>query len=190
METIVLVPLPGSEEADLPRLAELLGEVFRAPVIVERAWRTMRFAFDASRGQYSSRAVLAALLHREGAAARRLLGVTGLDLFMPVLTFVFGEAQLRGRAAVVSTCRLSPEFYGLHADRELTQERLEKEAVHELGHTHGLLHCADNRCVMRSSTYVEELDSKDVGFCTRCLGEMVGQVGSEGGKTQPTARVR
>jgi archaemetzincin len=180
MATIVLVPLPGSAEADLPRLADLLGEVFLAPVAVEQAWRTMRFAFDTSRGQYSSRAVLAALLRREGAAGERILGVTGLDLFMPVLTFVFGEAQLRGQAAVVSTCRLAPTFYGLAADRELLQERLQKEAVHELGHTYGLLHCADTRCVMRRSTYVEELDSKDVGFCTRCLGQIAGQSGGKG----------
>jgi archaemetzincin len=40
--------------------------------------------------------------------------------------------------------------------------------VHELGHAFGLVHCRDQRCVMRASTYVEEVDLKDAGFCDAC----------------------
>jgi len=169
MGAIRLVPLPGSRDSDLQRLADLLGEVFHRRVAIAKAWSRVDFAFDPGRDQYSSRAILAALLQRQDAESERVLAVTGVDLFMPVLTFVFGEAQLDGCAAVVSTCRLAPDFYGLPPDPERLQERLEKEAIHELGHTYGLLHCPDDLCVMRSSTYVEELDSKDVGFCVECM---------------------
>jgi uncharacterized peroxidase-related enzyme len=90
------------------------------------------------------------------------------DLFVPVLTFVFGEAQLDGNCAVVSTARLDEEFYGLPARSDLLRERLVKEASHELGHTFGLRHCADWRCVMASSHAVERLDVKGADFCAAC----------------------
>jgi archaemetzincin len=172
MGRIHLVPLPGSGESNLPRLGDLLGEIFHSEVSIAPRWREIDFAFDVGRGQYSSRAILAALLGGRFAGGGRVLGVTGLDLFVPVLTFVFGEAQLQGRAAVVSSCRLANEYYGLAPDLERLQERLEKEAVHELGHTYGLVHCPDSLCVMRSSTYVEELDLKDAGMCADCLGKL------------------
>jgi archaemetzincin len=174
MGTIQVVPLPGSSDRDLPRLAARLHEVFHCPVALAPPWRDIDFALDVARTQYSSRAILAALLGRRDSDGERILGVTGLDLFVPVLTFVFGEAQLDGRAAVVSTCRLAADFYGLPPNELRLLERLEKEAVHELGHTYGLLHCPDDRCVMRSSTYVEELDMKEVHFCDDCMGQ-VGQ---------------
>ncbi|HYU31798.1 MAG TPA: archemetzincin, partial [Thermoanaerobaculia bacterium] len=76
--------------------------------------------------------------------------------------------QLPGRAAVVSLHRLAPELYGLPADEERLVERAEKEAIHELGHTFGLIHCRQPKCVMRSSTYVEEIDLKEGQFCEGC----------------------
>jgi archaemetzincin len=98
-----------------------------------------------------------------------VVGVTAVDLFVPVLTYVFGEAQLGGRAVVVSTHRLRPEAYGLPADDELVAARTEKEALHELGHTWGLRHCHAPDCVMRASTYAEEIDLKPAALCDRCL---------------------
>ena len=98
----------------------------------------------------------------------RVLGVTACDLYVPVLTFVFGEAQLDGNCAVVSLARLQEEFYGMPPRDDLLRERLVKEAAHELGHTFGLRHCADWRCVMASSHAVERLDVKGAEFCGAC----------------------
>ena len=106
--------------------------------------------------------------HGEDHAPERALGVTALDLFIPALSFVFGEAQLGGTAAVVSLHRLRAESYGLRPDPALLFERLVKEALHELGHTHGLVHCQSFDCVMRSSTYVEDIDQKPQLFCDSC----------------------
>src|SRR6185437_5909472 len=98
----------------------------------------------------------------------RILAVTRCDLYVPVLTFVFGEAQLDGFCAVVSAARLADEFYGLPPNERLRRERLIKEAAHELGHTYGLRHCSDWSCVMTSSHAVERLDIKTAAFCRCC----------------------
>lgn len=98
----------------------------------------------------------------------RILGVTAVDLYIPILTFVFGEAQLRGSCAVVSFHRLRQEFYGLPANSTVLGERLLKEAVHELGHTLPLAHCEDYQCVMSPSHGVERTDLKTSQFCTSC----------------------
>jgi archaemetzincin len=123
-------------------------------------------AFDARRGQHSSTRVLAWLQERHG-GVHRVLGVTDADLFIPILTFVFGEAQLGGRAAVVSTARLgdTPLIPGEAARIAL---RLQKEAVHELGHTFGLLHCADARCAMARSPSLRHVDAKSPVLCRAC----------------------
>ena len=113
-------------------------------------------------------------LERTADPDARVLGVTACDLYVPVLTFVFGEAQLEGNCALVSLARLKDEFYGLPPRDDLLHERLLKEAVHELGHTFGLRHCPDWQCVMTSSHAVERLDIKNVDFCASCRKEVAG----------------
>jgi archaemetzincin len=125
------------------------------------------FAFDSGRNQYHSTRLLERLT-REYATGFRILGVTPHDLYVPVLSFVFGEAQVSGLCAVVSTHRLREEIYGLPADPEILLDRLTKEAVHELGHTFGLRHCDDWTCVMASTNSVERLDIRTASFCERC----------------------
>jgi len=97
-----------------------------------------------------------------------------VDLFIPVLTFVFGQAQLGGKAAVVSTLRLKQEYYELPPNETVFLERLGKEAVHELGHTFGLVHCLNQGCVLNASTYVEEIDLKEADFCPECAQLLAG----------------
>jgi archaemetzincin len=98
----------------------------------------------------------------------RMLGISAVDLYIPILTFVFGEAQMGGPCAVISAHRLRQEFYGLTPDHELFRQRVIKEAVHELGHTVNLTHCEDYRCVMASSHAVEWIDLKDSKLCAAC----------------------
>jgi len=172
MDVLRLIPIYcGARGHLLQPLADRLTQAFGLRVEQHPPGFDPELAFDASRGQYNSRILLARLLRDTPLDAARVLGVTAVDLFIPVLTFVFGEAQLEGRAAAVSTYRLDSEIYGLPADPELLFERLCKEAIHELGHTYNLLHCHESRCVMLSSTYVEEIDLKSDQFCSRCRGK-------------------
>jgi archaemetzincin len=126
------------------------------------------FAFNFARQQYSSTEILASLMKYRIPSSERILGVTAVDLYIPILTFVFGEAQLRGSCAVVSFHRLRQEFYGLPANSVVLRERLLREAVHELGHTLSLAHCQDYQCVMSPSHGVEWIDLKTSQFCTSC----------------------
>lgn len=118
--------------------------------------------FDPARGQHSSTAILRWLAERVPAGTRKLLALTDVDLFIPVLTFVYGEAVLNGSVAVVSTARMGA------GDPRLLVPRVVKTCVHEIGHTFGLVHCDHDRCVMRRSTSVAGLDAKGVSFCMDC----------------------
>jgi len=171
VKPIHLIPL-GSGQIDpgldvLEHLAATLARTFRTPCRIRPEVFDPGFALDATRQQFYSTAILQRL-ERAADPDARVLGVTACDLYVPVLTFVFGEAQLDGNCAVVSTARLKEEFYGLPPQHDLLRVRLVKEAAHELGHTFGLRHCADWRCVMTSSHAVERLDVKTAEFCPRC----------------------
>jgi archaemetzincin len=148
-------------------LSGLLASEFRLPL---RPWRLppVDFAFDPQRSQYASIPILEMLTRLCPPDAEKLVAITEHDLFIPVLTFVFGHAQLRGRVALVSTARLGQEFYGLEPNREVSLERVRKETLHELGHTFGLVHCADRACVMALATHVQQIDQKRAAFCPAC----------------------
>jgi archaemetzincin len=162
-------------EAIGPRLAEQ----FRVPWDVLPGGLDPQFAFHAERQQFHSTEILARVRALANNECWRLLGVTAQDLYIPILTFVFGEAQMGGAAAVVSTHRLHQEFYGLPQDEELFRDRLLKEAVHELGHTLDLRHCEDYRCAMASSHSVEWIDLKDAALCASCHSRIAAQLPAE-----------
>jgi len=125
--------------------------------------------YNAIRHQYHSSSVLAKIHDcSKKFGSDRVLGVTDVDLYVPHLNFVFGEAQCPGRNAIISLCRLKPEFYGQSANKELFIERSMKEAVHEIGHTLGLRHCHNQACVMFFSNSILDTDQKKPTFCEKC----------------------
>jgi archaemetzincin len=155
-----------------PALVRELGGLFLQEVRHLDAPVDLRPAYSPERNQYHATLLLASLLRTLPEPGARILGVTGVDLYIPVLTFVFGQAQLAGPGAILSTYRLQNEFYGLPPDPDKLLDRVMKEAVHELGHSFGLIHCPDFRCVMNASTYVEEVDLKGDWYCRECEARM------------------
>ncbi|HYL85038.1 MAG TPA: archaemetzincin family Zn-dependent metalloprotease [Candidatus Angelobacter sp.] len=164
---------PGTEDARvsievLDDLAAELARIFQVSCHVHEEPFPAGFAYEAVRGQYYSTAIVQRMQSLCSDEETRVLGVTGLDLYIPILTYVFGEAQLGGRCALVSLHRLREEFYGLPPNEQLLRERAVKECVHELGHVLGLRHCFDWRCVMASTHDVERLDLKGEEYCPAC----------------------
>lgn len=131
-------------------------------------------SYRARRRQYLSGPFLVAVAALPAAGDLRLLGIADVDLFTPGLNFIFGQAAMGGRECIISTTRLSPSFYGESDDPALFQERVVKEAVHELGHTFGLEHCDEEGCVMRFSDCLADTDRKGRDFCPRCRRWYVG----------------
>lgn len=163
-------PAPALDVMD--RLGAGIASRLRVSCHVRTEILDAAFAEDPFRRQTYSTSVLARLANWPTADDVVVLGVTGADLYVPILTFVFGEAQMPGRAALVSLHRLREEFYGMPPDPGKLQDRLLKEALHELGHTQGLKHCADWRCLMTSSHAVEKLDVKSGEFCSQCAAQL------------------
>jgi archaemetzincin len=169
---MLLVPIGFPAEHQLVRLRSLLKTRFHTAVNISESEFDPHPFLDPGRNQYNSSGIIQQLEKDLPPGAAKVLGITGLDLFIPILTFVFGEARLNGRCAVISSYRLDNKFYGLPDNPKLLQERLFKEAIHELGHTYGLIHCHNSECVMISSTYVEEIDFKSDRFCDKCLDKL------------------
>ena len=130
------------------------------------------FSFDPIRSQYNATQLLD---HLEGLVEdpdEKVLGITEQDLFIPILTYVFGEARLNRPPAIISLHRLKPTFYGLPENQGLVAQRCQTEAVHEIGHTFGLVHCVDYACVMHTSRSADEIDIKGTSFCALCATEL------------------
>ena len=180
MKSILLLPLGDVDRGLIEDLCPLLEETFEARVAIQPYAVDLGQFHDADRLQYNSTKILYHLATNHVAAPQpgheslppKILAVLSLDLFIPVLTYVFGEAELGGRVSVVSYHRLAPERYGLPKNRPLLMERIWKEAVHELGHAFGLIHCPVQLCVMHSSSYVEDIDLKGGQFCASCRREL------------------
>ena len=168
MSTIDIIPIGEVEETLLLFLKKSLFQTFNIETRIRNCHFDLSHVYDPVRNQYNSTGLLLELLNASPPESLRTLGVTELDLFIPIFTFLFGEAQLDGKAALVSTHRLRNQFYGIPEDKELLRNRLLKEGIHELGHTFGLIHCFTLKCVMRSSTYVEDIDQKSIHFCRLC----------------------
>jgi len=139
-------------------------------------------AFYESRNQYLVRLFKAKMdVIAERLNYYRILGITNVDIFKRGSSFVFGIAELTDRdiensVCIISLARLDPRFYGIQTlDEDLFKIyllRILKEAIHELGHTFGLVHCNENNCVMKFSKSFEDIDLKPASFCFNCLEKL------------------
>jgi len=165
---IYLVKVGTVEEGVLDFLQLGLADAFGLRVHCLDSLPEPSYAFDPKRHQYSSVALMHELMKVCPGPGVRVLGITERDLFIPVLSFVFGQAQLNGPLSVVSLARLHQEFYQLPADSRVVEERALKESMHELGHTFGLVHCPEKSCPMSLATNIRQLDLKRTEWCVSC----------------------
>ncbi len=169
MSYIYIVPIKLKDYSCLKPLKEAISHTLHLNIKICESEIDLPSTFDPSRNQYNSSLILLQLITNPPKDTLKILGVADVDLCIPILTFVFGEAQLNGVGAVVSSHRLDNQYYGMPKDDKILSDRLIKEAIHELGHTYGLVHCNRPHCVMNASTYVEDIDQKSKELCPSCL---------------------
>ena len=161
MSGIYLVAFGDIQQDLLLDLSDKLGNEFKHPIISDYRHELPDNAFDKERNQYLASSFLIKLRQVTGVNGSKLLGITEVDLYSTGLNFVFGQADVGGKASVVSLARLYPED---ETNSALFRKRALKEAVHELGHTFGLEHCRDQHCVMFFSNGIKETDTKSTYF--------------------------
>ena len=166
MNRISLRPLEEIDQGILEELKRRLEEVFGCPVEMKPQTIDLARAYNPSRKQYLSTTLLSTLGASE--KGEKALGIVDVDLYVPGLNFVFGEADMGSGVAIISLWRLRQGRYSLPSNRELFLERAIKEAIHELGHTYGLGHCSDRKCIMYFSNSLMDTDRKQAAFCSKC----------------------
>ncbi|QIA07507.1 archaemetzincin family Zn-dependent metalloprotease [Draconibacterium halophilum] len=169
---ITLVVQGKFEKKILDQIARDVETAFGWPVSVVLLTHAILPCFDATRKQYDANCLLELIHNQYSANSIKTIGLFHVDLFIPILTYIFGQAQYNGSTGVASVYRLRNEQYGMPGDEQLLYERFQKIVIHELGHAFGLVHCHVPICVMRPGTYVEDIDQKKPQFCNKCSKQL------------------
>ncbi len=171
---IAIQPLGDVPLAQLRLLDRILERTFDAATVVLRPIALPAAAYSSERGQHDADHLLDLLFPRLPERCLRVVGVTEADLFISGRTFVFGYAHLTDGMAVYSLARLRESFYGRASDEPVTAGRVLRAVVHEVGHTFGVPHCEDSRCVMRAVSHLETLDALATRYCASCREQVRG----------------
>ncbi len=167
-QRILIISFGQFDKDFLEKIAAAVKAEFGLDVAVEVNYKGLSKYYDPARRQYDGNELIRYIHSEYSSDTVKAIGLFRVDLFIPILTYIFGQAIFKGNAGIVSLYRLKNELYGLKRDNELLFERFRKEVIHELGHTFGLIHCLSPACVMRSSTYIEDVDQKKPHFCIKC----------------------
>ena len=165
---ILLISYGQFEKEILEKIAMDVAREFHFQVNIEESHIDLSKFYDPLRHQYDGNGLLKEIDTTYSSQLIKKIGLFRVDLFIPILTYIFGQAAFKGSTGIASIYRLRNEQYGIKKDEALLLNRFSKVVIHELGHTFGLIHCLIPTCVMRSSTYVEDIDQKSHNLCIQC----------------------
>lgn len=167
-KNIILISCGHFDKSITSIIADDILQLLHYEVVVTECYLDLAEFYDARRRQYNANQVMSLVSERVPYYTFKAIGIFRVDFFIPILTYIFGQAALNGKIGIASLYRLRNELYGLPSNQLLMIERFRKVVIHELGHTFGLIHCQTTNCIMRSSTYVEDIDQKELRFCPDC----------------------
>ena len=167
-DNIILISPIGELNTELiDAIAREIKQVFGFSTEINSIIEDLSPELDQNRQQYNSTLILGRLAANVPSHIVKVLAVAQVDLFIPILTHVYGEAQLGGTASIVSTYRLNESGSGMNIPRKYV-DRIVKEAIHELGHTFNLRHCPEEACIMHYCRNEEDVDRKSDQLCRYC----------------------
>jgi archaemetzincin len=164
---ITVSPLGDMDTGFLEPIQIEIERIFGYPTEIHEIPLDLSFAFDPKRNQYHSTVILEILAELMPFNSLKIVAVTRVDLYIPILTYVFGEAQLGGKACIISTHRLNEPLCPTNGINTW-QHRAVKEAIHELGHTFNLRHCPEKKCIMHYCRSLKDVDRKRNDMCRYC----------------------
>jgi archaemetzincin len=165
---ILISPVGELSTELIEAVSSEIKQVFGFSTETSPILQDLSFALDENRNQFHSTAILDRLAASIPSQVIRVLAIAQVDLFIPILTHVYGEAQLGGAACIVSTFRLNEGRSGINISRKYI-DRIVKEAIHELGHTFNLRHCPEQTCIMHYCRNEEDVDRKSDQLCRYCI---------------------
>ncbi|MBU2511573.1 archaemetzincin family Zn-dependent metalloprotease [bacterium] len=165
--TCVISPIGHFNDDLLQHISRHITETYAHCVSIESIVNRIDFAYDQNRNQYHSTPILDKLTKVLKPDISKVIALTSMDLFIPILTHVYGEAQLGGKSCIVSVARLKEGLENGNS-QEAFHDRIIKEVLHELGHTFNLLHCKDKSCVMHYCRCIRDVDQKSNCLCRYC----------------------
>ena len=165
---IGVVPVGDIPELASQVVAAHISGYLNLPVQICQPLEHPAYAYDEKRLQYNAAAILKALSAIKFEDYFKVMAILNVDIFIPIFEYLFGEAKVGGKCALVSLFRLSENTDGKSPQPSLVFERAAKVALHELSHLFNLLHCEDARCLMHFTGGIEELDKTPFLFCRYC----------------------
>jgi archaemetzincin len=167
LQKIIISPIENIAVCNYQSLGREIHRTFDFKTEIKSLLQDVNFAYDLTRDQYHSTAILEKLASTSPPSATKIVAITHVDLFIPILTHVYGEAQLAGKACIVSTFRLQEGLSITNIEKEF-ENRVVKEVLHELGHTFNLRHCDDKSCIMHYCRSIKDVDRKTDQLCRYC----------------------
>jgi len=171
-QNITLISFGFFEQEFLEKIANAIQQEYLHSVSIIQGRIDISEFYEPGRRQYDGTKLLRAVDLLSPPDSVKTLGLFNVDLFIPILTYIFGQSYLKGRSGIASTYRLKNELYGMKQSEDILRDRIRKVCIHELGHSFGLIHCHSPNCVMKSSTYVEDIDLKRHNLCHTCRREL------------------
>jgi archaemetzincin len=153
-------------------LCRSLEKTFNRPVEIRYMIASLEYARDAARTQYKSPLILARLRRMKKSPREKIMAVVDVDLYSPGYDFIYGEADVHAGVATLSTNRLVFDLKETRSNLRINDERIIREATHEMGHLFGLVHCRNPKCVMRTCTCLSEVDEAVGGLCPVCYKKL------------------
>lgn len=167
LKKIIISPIDNIDACNYQLLGQEIHRTFGFQIEIKSLLQNVNFAYNLTRDQYHSTAILEKLASTLPSQTIKVVAITNEDLFIPILTHVYGEAQLAGKACIVSTFRLQEGLSPANIAKEF-ENRIIKEVLHELGHTFNLRHCDDRACIMHYCRSVKDVDRKSDQLCRYC----------------------